>query len=67
MGFLDEIGRGSLVKRNNSTQKVKCWVGPVKKFLSFHHVNGFLKKDFIDRTQMLVYCNQLIEPSYNVQ
>jgi len=67
MGFLDEIGRCSLMKRNNSTQKVKCWIEPVKKILSFHHVNGFLEKDFIDRTQMLAYCNQLIEQSYSVQ
>ena len=55
------------MKRSNSTQKVKCWIEPMKKVLSFHHVNGFREKNFIDRTQMLAYCKQLIEQSYSVQ
>lgn len=43
------------------------WIEPEKHILSFHSVDGFIAKSFVDRASMLSFAQTLAFSGYRVQ
>ena len=44
-----------------------CWVNTEEGILSFHYEEGYERKDFSSREEMMIFCVSAINSGYRVQ